>query len=109
MMMVSSTVTNTMSIFNINQASLGFHLYTPLSPLMIISDIVVLIISLILKGDMLRTSACIEHPRPRLWPSPYKSGDADSQPCTPQGLHAAYECVYRAPSPPPLAIPLQIR
>ena len=33
MMMVSSTITNTMSIFNVNQASLGFHLYTPLSPL----------------------------------------------------------------------------
>ena len=33
MMMVSSTITNTISIFNINQASLGFHSYTPLSPL----------------------------------------------------------------------------
>ena len=82
MMMASSTITNTMSIFNITQASLGFHLYTPLSPLMIISDIVVLIINLILKGDILRTSACIEHPRPRLWPSPYKTGTADPPPCT---------------------------
>ena len=71
MVMVSSTITNTMPIFNINQAWIGLHLNTPLSPLMIISDVVVLIINLILKGYMLRTSACIEHPRPRLWPSPY--------------------------------------
>ena len=40
MMMVSNTITNTMPIFYINQASLGFHLHTPLSPLMIIIDIV---------------------------------------------------------------------
>ena len=33
MMTVSSTITNTISIFNINQASLGLHLYTLPSPL----------------------------------------------------------------------------
>ena len=59
MMMASSTVSNTMPIGNINQASIVFHVYTLPSPLMIKLGIVVLIINLIL-----RVTCCV---RVRVW------------------------------------------